>query len=121
MHREYPDKKPGSWITIITALLLFVFSQNAVAGVSGWTGYAYVQEVMPTIHGRFEASLGLTDNASGCKSKSWFYQDYNLAGADKMFYVLLEALVSGKKVRVFVTGQCDLNGYSEISSVAIVP
>ena len=106
---------------IILILLLSVFTQNALAGVSGWTGYAHVQEVMPTIHGRFEANLALAENVSGCRNKTWIYQDYNLGGADKMFYVLLEALLADKKVRVFVTGQCDLNGYSEISSVAIVP
>jgi len=38
-----------------------------------------------------------------------------------MYDALFKAAASGKKVRDYVTGKCELNGYSEISSVAIVP
>ncbi len=65
--------------------------------------------------------LDVSENPSGCRNKQTFYQDYALRGSDKMFRALLEALSTGKRVRVFVTGGCDINGYSEISSVSIGP
>ena len=38
-----------------------------------------------------------------------------------MFDVVLRAVTTGKKVRVYVTGKCEINGFAEISSVSIVP
>jgi hypothetical protein len=88
---------------------------------SGWTEYAAITELTPTIHGRFLVKLGTAENPSGCKDKQTFYQDYGIPGSEQMFRTLLEAVVSEKKVRLYVTGGCELNGYSEISSVSIVP
>lgn len=88
---------------------------------SGWTNHAQVIELTPTIHGRFLVKLGVTENPSGCRNKTTFYSDYGTRGSEKMYRALLEAVGSDKKVRVFVTGRCGLNGYSEISSVGIVP
>ena len=89
--------------------------------VSGWTDYVPVAELTPTTQGRFLVKLNVSENPSGCRNKKVFYQDYSGPGADHMFETLLKALESGKKVRVHVTGKCELNGYSEISSVTIVP
>jgi hypothetical protein len=89
--------------------------------VSGWTDYVPVTELTPTIHGRFLVKLKVTENPSGCKNKEVFYRDYGIPGAEQMYDALLNAVATGKKVRVYVTGICDLNGYSDISSVAIVP
>ena len=89
--------------------------------VSGWTDYVPVKELTPTIHGRFLVKLKVTENPSGCKNKKVFYRDYGIPGAEQMYDALLKAVAADKKVRVYVTGICDLNGYSEISSVAIVP
>ena len=105
----------------IAVALLLLISVQAVAGVSGWTDYGSVVELTPTSHGRYLVKLNVSDNASGCRNKTTFYQDYNIPGAREMFATLLEATVTGKSVRVFVTGVCELNGYSEISSVSIVP
>ncbi len=49
----------------------------------------------------------------------WFYQDYTGTGVELMFHALLGAITSGIPARVYVTGRCDLNGYSEISSASI--
>jgi hypothetical protein len=92
-----------------------------VFSASGWTEYAAIAELTPTIHGRFLVKLNATGNPSGCKDKQTFYQDYDIPGSEQMFRTLLEAVTSGKKVRLYVTGGCELNGYSEISSVSIVP
>lgn len=89
--------------------------------VAGWADYVPVAELTPTIHGRFLVKLKISENPSGCKNKEIFYQDYNIPGSEQIFDAILKAVASGKKVRVYVTGKCDLNGYSEISSVAIVP
>jgi hypothetical protein len=101
-----------------TALLL---PSIAIAGGSGWTAYTTVAELTPTSHQRYTVRLNLSDNPSDCGSKDTFYQDYAASGAEQMFRTLLEAVASGKRVRIFVTGRCELNGYGEISSVSILP
>jgi hypothetical protein len=93
----------------------------AALAAAGWTDHATVTELTPTIHGRFLVELSDAGNPSGCKDKKTFYQDYGLPGSEQMFLTLLEAVASGKRVRLYVTGGCELNGYSEISSVSIVP
>ncbi len=102
------------------AACLIVPGAEALAD-AGWTDYVPVRELTPTIHERFIVRLAASENPSGCRSKEYFYQNYEIRGSDKMFHVLLEALASGHQVRVYVTGRCDLKGYSEISSVTIVP
>lgn len=103
---------------IFILLLLMSFSSLAT---SGWTGYGYVVELVPTIHHRFKVNIDVAGNRSGCKQKQWFYQDYNMAGAKEMYLALLEAVSSNKTVRVYVTGRCNLDEYAEISSLGIRP
>lgn len=101
------------------ARLCFLLSVPLIAiASSGWTSDVFVAELTPTSQGRYLVKLNVSQNPSGCRDKSVFYQDYNL-GSKEMFETLLQAVVSGKRVRVYVTGKCDLNGYSEISSVTI--
>jgi hypothetical protein len=38
-----------------------------------------------------------------------------------MFDILLEGIKSGIRMRVYVTGVCNLNGYSEFSAVSVIP
>lgn len=99
---------------------LALFTADAGAG-AGWTSYGTVAELNPTAFGRFLVKLDVSSNPSGCRNKVWFYRDYTGTGADHMFRALLGAVTSGRKVRVYVTGVCDLTGYSEISSASIVP
>ena len=104
--------------------LLFIiiagWSLDASAS-SGWTDYAGVVELVPTIHHRFKVAVAVKQNESGCKQKQWFYQDYDTAGSREIFITLLEAVSSNKQVRVYVTGRCNIDDYSEISSVGIRP
>lgn len=88
---------------------------------SGWTGYGSVVELIPSAEERYVVKLNVADNPSDCKTTDTFYQDYSASGAAQMFRTLLEAVASDKRVRVFVTGNCELNGYSQISSVGIQP
>jgi hypothetical protein len=99
--------------------LLFT-PMSAFAG-AGWTEHVSVAELVPTSSGRFLVKLNISKNPSGCKNENMFYQDYSVSGSEQMFRVILEAVASGKMIRVYVTGKCELNGYSEISSVGIVP
>jgi len=103
----------------LTSFLSF-FSTAALAG-SGWTDYVLVSEITPTVHHRYLVKLKVSENPSDCKDKEVFYQDYSAPGSDQIFRILLEALSSGNKIRVFVTGKCEINGYAEISSTTIVP
>ena len=100
------------------AILLFLPLSLSAAG---WTDYAPVSELNPTTHGRFIVKINVSKNPSGCRNKNIFYQDYGISGYRQMFDTFLAAVTSGKMVRVFVTGRCELKGYSEISGVSIIP
>ena len=107
-----------SFLACLGALLCI---QSTAFADSGWTEYSPVSELTPTNQGRFLVKLRVSKNPSQCTNNEIFYRDYGATGSEQMFRVLLEALASGKRVRVYVTGRCELNGYSEISSVSIVP
>lgn len=116
--REKNRLPPLLYPWISAALLL---PAATVAGTSGWTEYTSVAELTPSSDQSYTVRLDIAENPSGCKNKNTFYQDYSASGAEQMFSTLLEAMVNGKRVRVFVTGRCELNGYGEISSVSILP
>ena len=88
---------------------------------AGWTSYGVVSELNATTSGQFLVKLEVASSPSDCKDKKWFYSDYSRTGAEYMFRTLLGGVTSGKKVRVYVSGLCDVNGYSEITSASIVP
>lgn len=105
---------------LIGVVCLSLISIEAWAD-AGWTSYGVVTELNPTTSGRFIVKLDVASNPSDCKNKQLFYSDYTVTGADYMFRALLVAVTSGNKVRVYVTGKCDLKGYSEISSASVIP
>jgi len=101
-------------------LTLLLSLPTTLMASSGWSDFTTVAELTPGSHHLYTVRLQLSENPSGCRSKDTFYQDYATSGSEQMFRTLLEAVVSGKQVRVFVTGNCELNGFAEISSVSIV-
>lgn len=107
-------------LSIIIGVGSLLFSQ-IVHAESGWTDLANAAELVPTARHYYEIRLPVKENPSGCKEKTWFYQDYDSPGSDMMFKTLLEGIKSGIRLRVYVTGKCNINGYSEISSVSLVP
>jgi hypothetical protein len=107
-------------VSAVLGVLGLVAGASDAVAEAGWTDYALVTELTPTIHQRYQVTIAFSQNPSGCRDKQTFYQDYSDRGADKMYLTLLEAISSGKKVRVYVTGGCELNGHSQISSVTIV-
>jgi hypothetical protein len=110
-----------SEFTLVAFLLLFFTLPCQLQAASGWTTFASVTELTPTNQHRYLVSLNISENPSGCRDKSHFYQDYSMTGADQMFQTLLQAAAFGKQIRLYVTGRCELNGYAEFSSVTIVP
>ena len=105
---------------LISMVCLALAGSEGWAG-AGWTAYGTVAELTPTVQGRFIVRLDVAGNTSDCSSKDSFYRDYGRPGAELMFRTLLDAVTAGKRVRVYVTGACDLNGYSEITSVSLIP
>lgn len=97
-----------------------VFSQLAHSR-AGWTDYASVAELIPTDRHYYKFRLPVRENPSGCKNEHWFFQDYSSPGSDKMFNILLESIKTKLRLRVYVTGICNIDGYSKISSISIVP
>jgi hypothetical protein len=108
-------KTQAAIISAIPALLLPHFAQAE----AGWTDYVNVAELVPTGRHYYEVRLPVRKNPSGCRDETWFYRDYSSSGSDKMFDLLLEGVKSELRVRVYVTGICNINGYSEISSVGL--
>ena len=93
---------------------------TAVLASAGWTDYVRVSELLPTTRHYYEVRLPVRDNPSGCREKNWFYQNYDSPGAEQMFEVLLESLSSDIRLRLYVTGVCNLNGYAEFSAISVV-
>ena len=98
-----------------------VYGAPEAMAEAGWTDYALVTELTPTIHQRYEVTIAVQQNPSGCREKQVFFQDYSAIGSQQMYLALLESVSSGKRVRVFVTGECGVSGYSRITSVSLRP
>ena len=104
-------------LAIASSALLFSHFAQASAG---WTDFVTVEELVPTSRHYYEVKLPVKENPSGCKNKTWFYQNYDSRGSDKMYDTLLEGIKSGYRLRVYVTGICNIHGYSEFSSVSVI-
>lgn len=106
------------WPVVIVVLTGLMFHGPARAG-SGWTEAARILELQANEHGRFLLRLDVERNASGCRETQWFFREYFGVGTTQMLDALLSAMRSKSAVRVFVTGNCHLQGYAEISAVAV--
>jgi hypothetical protein len=103
------------------AVLIGIVAQLAapVARASAdWTDYVDVIELIPTGRHYYEVQLDIKENPSVCREKDWFYLNYEARGANKMFDLLVDNIKSELRLRVYVTGICNLKGYSEISAVS---
>ncbi len=113
MRQRHPTK------TALLLLGLILPAPQALAE-AGWTGEGEVQSLNPTGKGRFIVEINVKGNPSGCGHPIAFYRDYGQPGTEFMFQTLREALIHEKRVKVYVTGRCDLNKYSEINSVILL-
>lgn len=109
----------GIKLSLFIATSLILFSHLAYAG-AGWTDFVKVAELVPTSRHYYEVRLEVRENPSGCREKAWFYQNYESRGSDEMFRTLLEGIKEEIQLRVYVTGVCNINGYSEISAVSVI-
>ena len=103
---------------MMMAVLGVIYANNAYAS-SGWTDYVHVAELVPTARHYYEVRLPVKDNPSGCREENWFYLNYDAPGSKQMFAVFLEAIQSDIRLRVYVSGVCNLNGYAEITSINV--
>ena len=104
--------------TIASIIVLYLLlAGSTVRAEAGWTGDARVIELVPTARHYYEIQLDVARNPSGCREDGWFYLNYEARGSAQMFDLFVESLTSGLRLRVYVTGVCNLNGYSEISAV----
>ena len=91
------------------------------SAAAGWTADVKVNELIPTNRHYYEIKLEVRKNPSGCREKNYFYLNYEARGSDKIFDLLVENIKSELRLQVYVTGVCNTNGYSEISSVRASP
>ena len=106
---------------LLTTIGLLLLTPKLLLADAGWTDAASVIELTPGSHGRYLVKLDLSNNHSGCKDKQIFYQDYTDSVAPLIYNTLLQAITHNKKVRMYVTGKCELSGYSEINAASILP
>lgn len=98
-------------------MLYLLTSSTSALAEAGWTGEARVIELIPTARHYYEIHLDVARNPSGCREDDWFYLNYEARGAEQMFELFVESLKAGLRLRVYVTGVCNLKGYAEISAV----
>ncbi len=102
----------------IVVLLICTSVAPPLFARAGWTDYARVGELIATGRHYYEVRIPV-DNPSGCREANWYYQNYDSPGSARMFEILLDAIESNVRVRLYVTGVCNINGYAEISSVGV--
>jgi hypothetical protein len=105
---------------IVAALIVLGSGSPPASAAAGWTSYGRIEELSTDYVGRILIRMEVEENPSDCKDKTWFYRDL-ITGSEFMFRLLLEAASRDTPVRLYVTGLCDLNRYSEISKVRIAP
>ena len=108
------------WISMTIGLFAAMLAASAQAG-AGWTDYVTVIELVPTGRHYYEIELQGSKNPSGCREEYRYYLNYDAPGAELMFDLFVDSIQSKLRLRVYVTGVCNLNGYAEISSVSASP
>ena len=111
---------PVNKLMRILRLLPWVYLLSAAPAAhadAGWTDYVRVIELVPSTRHYYEIRLAVKSNQSGCRDDEWFYLNYGVPGSDKMFDLFVDGLKDSLRLRVYVTGVCNLKGYSEISAV----
>ncbi len=101
-------------------VLSMAFAAARAQAAAGWTSYGEVTELQVTEFGRILVRLKLKSTPTDCRDKQWYFRD-QIVGSELMYRLLLEAASTGRRVRVYATGRCDLNQYSEISRVGMRP
>ena len=117
MHNE---KRTTRSIGLTTILLAGLFA-NLVMADSNWTGFGHVLALQSHIDGEILVQVDVNSNPSRCKEKQWFHLGPWGKGSQPTYQLLLEAALNGKRVRLSVTELCHLNGYSQITAVALLP
>jgi hypothetical protein len=108
------------YMTIASGICALLFSIPAAAD-AGWTDDVEVVELIPTGRHYFELRLAGKNNPSGCREKDRYYINYDAPGADRMFDLFVDSFKTELRLKVYVTGICNFNGYAEISSVSASP
>jgi len=107
---------PG-YLAVLIGIFAQLASPLARAGAD-WTDYVKVIELIPTGRHYYEVKLDIEKNPSGCREQQWFYLNYEARGANKIYELFVDNIKSELRLRVYVTGVCNFNGYSEISAVS---
>ena len=66
-------------VSMVIGVSGLLFSHFVQAG-AGWTEFVTVDELIPTTRHYYEVKLPVKENPSGCKTKTWFYQNSGSRG-----------------------------------------
>lgn len=104
----------------ILAVLLFISSLSAFA--SGWTGYGTITELNQqpgTTSTDFYIKATLPNNSSGCTDTSAYMLHVETERDERVFSMLLTALMAGRQIKLYYTGECHAWNIAMVKGVYI--
>ena len=107
--------------TFAVLMILSLLLPSRLLAEAGWTEAAQILSLEANLHGRILVEMDVKNSPSGCKDKSLFFRESFGEGSANMYRPLLEAASNRQRVKLRVTGQCHLKGYSEISAAVLMP
>lgn len=101
-------------------LLLLCALSNSALSDAGWTAKGEILALSATSFSKIVIRGNFPENISGCRDKERFYFDFGRPGTRFIYDLLLTAVASDKRIKLRVTGNCELKGMSEISEASIL-
>lgn len=111
-------------LVAMIGLIALVMGAGRASAATGWSDYGLIGEFNQqgsTTPGSEMLFLQVapTTNPSGCSASNSYYLPVTTELQKRLFAMLISAKISGKRVRLFVTGNCHVWGYAEIQGAII--
>jgi hypothetical protein len=111
-------------LVVVSCILLISDPGPAFAG-SGWTNFGPITELnqQPAFGtpgaGLVFVEVGVTNNPSGCRSQNQFFFSVIDDRRKRLFDMLLAAKMFARNVRIYTTGNCYVEGETEMDGVIV--
>ena len=87
---------------ILLAAVIAFFTTNSYA--SGWSGFMNISELRSATSAVYVSFTTAADNPDSCGNSNWYILQFNHAGFDNVYALLLASSTSDKPIRFFVSG-----------------